>query len=174
MKELLMLVNDEQSKDSLCKVLLYEILHDRDVCVNARMVKEGQAVSLSGVCNTVDYLREVAPAVHHEIAHEVNVKSAAGMSGVKKVEKVACRVVSVDSPASIYIRQVMDETSYQQLNTELNDHYRRNEGIADALPEIGALFAVHVDEKVGWTRAKVLDVNEGLVKVKLLDIGQDK
>ena len=101
-------------------------------------------------------------------------KSAAGMSGVKKVEKVACRVLSVESPASIYIRQIMDDDSYLQLNNDLQDHYTGDAVLVDVVPEVGTLYAVHVDDKVGWARAKALNVTKkGWVKVKLLDIGQD-
>ena len=47
MKELLMFVNEERNGEELCKVMLYESLDDRDVCVNAWLVMEGQAVSLT-------------------------------------------------------------------------------------------------------------------------------
>ena len=53
------------------------------------------------------------------MTEELTVRHAAGQSGDKNVEKVACRVISVQSPSSVFIRQVTDEASFYQLNTEL-------------------------------------------------------
>ena len=65
MKELLMFVKEEQSMKSPCKVLLYEMLQDRDICVNAWMVKEGKAVSISG--STMEYQKEVIPVENTDV-----------------------------------------------------------------------------------------------------------
>ena len=58
----------------------------------------------------------VVVTVAEEVTEEVTVRHAAGQSGDKNVEKVACRVISV---ISVFIRQVTDEANFYQLNTEL-------------------------------------------------------
>jgi hypothetical protein len=47
LKELGMFVDEEKNGEEPYRVMLYDSLHDRDVCINAWLVKEGQAVSLS-------------------------------------------------------------------------------------------------------------------------------
>jgi hypothetical protein len=70
---------------------------------------------------TLEYQIEncAVETVAEEVTEVVTVRHAAGQSGDKNVEKVACRVISVQSPSSVFIRQVTDEASFYQLNTEL-------------------------------------------------------
>ena len=175
MKELVMFVNEERNGEELCKVMLYESLDDRDVCVNAWLVMDGQAVSLTGACSTLEYKKENSCRVETTVGTggEVSVRNAAGQSGVKKVEKVACRVVSIQSPASIFIRQVMDEANFYQLNTELQSHYSYKTSAAHVTPEAGGLCAIQTRHREGWARDKVITVKRGVVEVKLLDAGKN-
>ena len=128
-------------------MLLYEVLQDRDICVNAWMVKEGKAVSISG--STMEYQKEIITVENTDVGvHKVSVSNASGQAGVKNVEKVACRVVSVESPSSIFIMQVMDEDSFQDLHRDMQDYYNSDTSDESNVKlEVGALYAVYVD---GW------------------------
>jgi hypothetical protein len=65
---------------------------------------------------TLEYQIEncAVETVAEEVTEVVTVRHAAGQSGDKNVEKVACRVISVQSPSSVFIRQVTDEASLTQ------------------------------------------------------------
>ena len=97
LKELVMFVEEETDGDNHCKVLLYERLPDRDVCINAWVVKEGHAVSLTGDCTTLEYEKDDtmadSAAVAETLDKEETGRNIPGLCG--KPEKVACRVISV-------------------------------------------------------------------------------
>jgi len=108
---------------------------------------------------------------------QVTDKKLVGKSGSKEVEKVPCHVVSVESPAKIYIRQVSDEDNFSQLIADIQDYYCGNVlAVEEAVvvPVVGELYAVYVDDKIGWARAKILDLKGKRVEVKLLDLGLNR
>jgi len=167
LKELVMFVEEEKDGDDHCKVLLYERLPDRDVSINSWLVKEGHAFSITGKCTTLEYEKDNLVEVVNEDETGQNIR---GLSG--KAEKVACRVISVQSPSSLFVRQVLDEELFYQMNRELQAFYSSRPG-KDVKLSFGSLCAASMGDKEGWSRAKVLRVKGSRVELKLLDAGRN-
>ena len=171
-KELAMFVVQETVGESLCKVLMYERLKEKDVCINAWVVKEGLALSLNGACKTLEYQKDIVKEVEEDdLDKNVNGKHIPGLSGDMSPEKVACRVINVESPSSVFVRQVSDEEPFYQLNTDLQAFYSSRPA-ADVKITHGALCAVRLGGELGWARARVLRAKGLKVELKLLDSGK--
>ena len=169
-----MFVEEEMTGDAHCKVLLYERLAEKDICINSWLVREGHAMSLSGICMTTEYLKDLVELPLDEVLNDgedIHGRGIAGLSGDTNPGKVACRVINVLSPSSVYLRQVVDEEGYYQLTTDLQSYYSSRPA-ADICTRAGSLCAVRLGGQEGWARAKVVKAKGIKVEMKLLDSGR--
>ena len=128
-RELSLFVEEEKTKTDLFKVVLYEMLPDKIVCINAWLVMEGYAISLTGECSTLEYLKDVIQGQAAKDDTKVVIgQHIPGMSGDKNPDKVACRVINAQSPSSLYIRQLSDEEIFYTLDVAVQLHYKSMPG----------------------------------------------
>ena len=64
-----------------CKVLLYERLPNKDVCINAWLVMEGPAASLTRACTTFEYQKDMIEELEELLNDEVTGRNIPGLCG---------------------------------------------------------------------------------------------
>jgi len=122
---------------------------------------------------TTEYYKDLVEAVEQEVdeSEDIHGTGIPGLCGDKNPGKVACRVINVLSPSSVYVRQVSDEEGYYQLTTDLQSYYSSRLA-ADVCTRSGSLCAVRLGGQEGWARAKVVRAKGIKVELKLLDSGR--
>jgi len=155
-KEVVLRVSKGESTTAEMEALLIEVDQGVEKCINSWLVFEGDA-----------YFAE-EPKIK---SNETKRNAISTRRRTPSSSTYSCHVISVISPARIYLRKLSDLNDSEVLAMQMKVHYSSSVEFEKVIYKSGTLAAIFTSES--WDRARILKVRGSKVDLFLLDRAEE-